>query len=62
MTVEHLDWGAITFNRPVVHGRCGDKRNSGGVDPRPEDNFLGHLVGFHLGLHLDVEDLKCGAG
>ena len=27
-------------------------------DPLPEDDIVGHRVGLHLGLHLDVENLQ----
>ena len=27
-------------------------------DPLPEDHVVDHRVGFHLGLHLNVEDLE----
>ena len=50
--------GHNTFHRPMVDGGLGDESDSVEVDPFPEDDFICHLVGLHLALHLNVEDLK----
>jgi len=56
--VEDLDRLRVTLHAPVVHREVGDDADRVHGYPAPEDAFLGHGVGFHFALHLNVEDLK----
>ena len=48
----------LTLHGPVVDGSLGYQGDGVEVDPLPEGDFLHHLVGLHLALHLNVEDLQ----
>ena len=61
VTVEHLDRLRVALHAPVVDGQLGHDADRVHRDPLPEDAVLRHQVGLHLGLHFDVEDLKCFA-
>ena len=45
----------------VYSGVC-DKCDGVEADPLPEGDVVCHVVGLHLGLHLDVEDLESLVG
>ena len=42
----------------MVDSRLGHQGDHVLGDPLPEDHVVDHRVGFHLGLHLNVEDLE----
>ena len=42
----------------MVDGRLSHQGDHVLGDPLPEDHVVDHRVGFHLGLHLNVEDLE----
>ena len=42
----------------MVHGQVGDNTNGVHRYPLPEHALLGHVVGLHFALHLDVEYLQ----
>lgn len=48
----------LTLHRPVVDGGLGYQGNGVQVHPLPEGHVLHHLVGLHLTLHLNVENLE----
>ena len=48
----------LTLHGPVVDAGVSDKGNGVEVDPLPEGYVLHHLVGLHLALHLNVENLQ----
>lgn len=58
MPVEHFDWLRVALHAPVVDGVVGHQGYGVEGDPLPESDVVGHGVGLHLALHLDVKDLK----
>ena len=50
------------FNLPVVDCCLCDKGDGVETDPLPKNDVICHIVGLHLWLHLDVENLQSLAG
>ena len=48
----------VTLHAPVKDRGLGHQSDGVQRDPLPEDDVVGHYVGLHLGLHLDVENLQ----
>ena len=58
MPVKDLDWLGVPLHAPVIHRGFGHQGDHILRYPLPEDHIVDHRVRLHLGLHLDVEDLK----
>ena len=58
MPVKDLDWLGVPLHAPVIHRGFGHQGDHVLRYPLPEDHIVDHRVRLHLGLHLDVEDLK----
>ena len=58
MAVKHLLRLGLPLHGPVVDGGLRYQGDGVEVDPLPEDDVVRHLVGLHLALHLNVEDLQ----
>ena len=58
MPVEDFYRLGISLHAPVVDSCFRHQRDHVLRNPLPEDDVIHHCVRLHLGLHLDVEDLK----
>ena len=58
VSIEYLGWLTVALHAPVVDRRLCHQGYHVLGDPLPEDHVVDHRVGFHLGLHLNVEDLE----
>lgn len=58
MSVKDFDRLRVSLHAPMIDGVIGHQSNRVKGDPLPESDIIGHGVGFHLTLHLNVKDLK----
>ena len=61
VAVKHLGWLRVALHAPVEHSVVRYHADGVDVDPFPEVDLLGQVVGLHLALHLNVEDLESAA-
>lgn len=58
VTIKHFEWKRVSFHTPVIHSCFCHQSDCVHVDPLPKDHIFVQCVGLHLGLHLNVENLK----
>jgi len=62
VAVEQFHRRDVALEGPVVDGGGGDEGDDGSGSPTPVDDGLGHGVGLHFYLEVEVEDLEGVAG
>lgn len=58
MTIKDFLRRRIAFHAPMIDGSFGDQSDGIERNPLPENDIVRHHVGFHLGFHFNVENLK----